>query len=167
MGSQKELTRAEAPLRFIGRIHTPYAEGSGTPIQAVYAPDVEATVVVEEAFAAALDDVEGFERLWLLYWMDRVAPFRPRVVPYRDTRERGLFATRSPSRPNPIGLSAVRLLGREASTLHVAGIDVLDGTPLLDLKPYVPAFDAFPSSRAGWFDACGTDRRVADGRFHD
>ena len=68
---------------------------------------------------------------------------------------------------NPIGLSAVRLLGREASTLHVAGIDVLDGTPLLDLKPYVPAFDAFPSSRAGWFDACGTDRRVADGRFHD
>lgn len=70
MGSEPERTYAETPLRFIGRIHTPYAEGPGTPIQAVYAPDVEATVVVEGTFAAALDDVEGFERIWLVYWFD-------------------------------------------------------------------------------------------------
>jgi tRNA (adenine37-N6)-methyltransferase len=154
-------------LRVVGRIHTPFGEGAGTPIQPVYAEDIEGTVVLDESFAAALDDLEGFERLWLLYWMDRVVPFRPRVVPYRDTRERGLFATRSPCRPNPIGLSAVRLLRREGRVLHVAGVDILDGTPLLDVKPYVPEFDAFPSSKAGWLDAGGADRRIADGRFHD
>jgi tRNA-Thr(GGU) m(6)t(6)A37 methyltransferase TsaA len=156
-----------ASLRVVGRIHTPFTAGPGTPIQAVYAPDVEGTVVVEEAFADALDDIEGFERLWLVYWMDRVSPFRPKVVPYRDTRERGLFATRSPCRPNPIGLSVVRLLRREGRVLSVAGLDVLDGTPLLDVKPYVPAFDAFPSSGAGWFDESDADRQVADGRFHE
>lgn len=154
-------------LRVVGRIQTPFGEGEGTPIQTVYAEGAEGTVVLDESFAPALDDLEGFERLWLLYWMDRVVPFRPRVVPYRDTRERGLFATRSPCRPNPIGLSAVRLLRREGHVLHVAGVDILDGTPLLDVKPYVPEFDAFPSSKAGWLDAGGADRRIADGRFHD
>lgn len=167
MESDRDGRRDGMVLRVVGRIRTPFREGAGTPIQSVYAPDAEGTVVVEEPFAAALDDVDGFERLWLLYWMDRVAPFRPRVVPYRDTRERGLFATRSPCRPNPIGLSVVRLVRREGRVLHVAGVDVLDGTPLLDVKPYVPEFDAFPSSRAGWLDACGADRRVADGRFHE
>ena len=167
MGSELGNDLGAVSLRSIGRIRTPFREAPGTPIQAVYAPDVEATVEIDAPFAAALDDVEGFERLWLLYLMDRVGPFRPRVVPYRDTRERGLFATRSPCRPNPIGLSAVRLLRREGSILHVAGIDVLDGTPLLDLKPYVPRFDAFPASRAGWFDGSGSDRTHADGRFHE
>lgn len=167
MESDRDGRRDGMVLRVVGRIRTPFREAAGTPIQTVYAPDAEGTVVVDEPFAAALDDLEGFERLWLLYWMDRVAPFRPRVVPYRDTRERGLFATRSPCRPNPIGLSVVRLVRREGRVLYVAGVDVLDGTPLLDVKPYVPEFDAFPSSRAGWLDACGADRRVADGRFHE
>lgn len=154
-------------LRVIGRVYTPFTEGAGTPIQPAYAQDAEGTAVVDEPFATALDDLDGFERIWLLFWMDRVVPFRPRVVPYRDTRERGLFATRSPSRPNPIGLSVVRLVRREGRVLHVAGVDILNGTPLLDVKPYVPEFDAFPSSKAGWLDACGADRRVADGRFHE
>lgn len=156
----------EIALQVIGRIRTPFTEAPGTPIQPAYAKGAEGEVVVDARFAAALEDVDGFERLWLVYLMDRVGPFRPRVVPYRDTTERGLFATRSPSRPNPIGLSVVRLLSREGRILRVADVDVLDGTPLLDLKPYVPEFDAFPSSRAGWFDASGSDRRVADGRFH-
>ena len=167
MESFQDRTRVEMVLRVIGRVHTPFSEGAGTPIQPVYAPDAEGTVVVDEPFAAALDDLEGFERIWLLFWMDRVVPFRPRVVPYRDTRERGLFATRSPCRPNPIGLSVVRLVRREGPVLHVAGVDILDGTPLLDVKPYVPDFDAFPSSKAGWLDERGADRRVADGRFHE
>jgi tRNA-Thr(GGU) m(6)t(6)A37 methyltransferase TsaA len=151
----------------IGCIRTPFVEARGTPIQAAYAQGVEGRVVVEPPLAAALDDVEGFERVWLLYWMDRVTGFRTRVVPYRDTRERGLFATRSPCRPNPIGLSVVRVLRRDGPVLHVADVDMLDGTPLLDVKPYVPEFDAHPSSRAGWFERCGADRRVADGRFHE
>ena len=81
-------------------------------------------------------------------------------------QERGLFATRSPCRPNPIGMSVVRLLRREGNVLHVADLDILDETPLLDIKPCVPEFDSHPMSKAGWFDTCGVDRKVADGRFH-
>jgi tRNA-Thr(GGU) m(6)t(6)A37 methyltransferase TsaA len=128
---------------------------------------VEGEVMVEDALEPALEDIDGFERIWLVYWFDRAGTFTPRVVPYRDTREHGLFATRSPCRPNPVGLSVVRLLGRHGSTLRVSGIDVLDGTPLLDLKPYVPAFDAYPSSKAGWLDESHEDRRTADDRFHE
>jgi tRNA-Thr(GGU) m(6)t(6)A37 methyltransferase TsaA len=153
-------------LQVIGHIRTPFGAPAGTPIQPAYAAAAEGEVVVAERFAAALDDLEGFERVWLLYWMDRVASFRPHVVPYRDTRERGLFATRSPCRPNPLGLSVVRLLERRGRVLRVADVDMLDDTPLLDIKPYVPAFDAHPTARAGWLDTQGVDRRVADDRFH-
>jgi len=153
-------------LRPVGVIRTGFTEAVGTPIQPAYGRGAEGQVIIEERFAPALDDLDGFERVWLLFWMDRVGPFQARVVPYRDTRERGLFSTRSPCRPNPLGLSAVRLLRREGRILHVADIDVLDGTPLLDIKPYVPEFDAHPASKAGWFDSCSQDRKVADGRFH-
>ncbi len=154
-------------IQAIGTIRTPFLEAAGTPIQTPYRGGVEGLVLVHEFYAPALDDIEGFERLWLIYWMDRVGPFKTRVLPYRDTKEHGLFATRSPSRPNPIGMSVVHFLRREGATLHVADIDILDGTPLLDIKPYVPEFDAHPGSKAGWFDAAGVDRRMADGRFHD
>jgi len=159
--------RVEINLRVIGRIRTPFVQATGTPIQPTYAQGAEGQVIVDDPFAAALDDIEGFERVWLVYWMDRVVAFRPRVVPYRDTRERGLFATRSPCRPNPIGLSVVRLVRRDERVLHVADVDILDDTPLLDIKPYVPEFDAHPSSKSGWLDACGRDRRIADGRFRE
>jgi tRNA-Thr(GGU) m(6)t(6)A37 methyltransferase TsaA len=156
------------PIKFqpIGTIRTPYLEAHGTPIQTAYGEGIEGLVLIDEMYAPALDDIEGFERLWLIYWMDRTGPFRPRVVPYRDTKEHGLFATRSPSRPNSIGISVVRLLRREGATLRVGDIDILDGTPLLDIKPYIPQFDAYPGCRAGWFDSAGVDRRHADGRFH-
>jgi tRNA-Thr(GGU) m(6)t(6)A37 methyltransferase TsaA len=150
----------------IGVIRSPHRAAAGTPIQPSYADSIEGEVVLDPALAPALDDLEGFERVWLIYWLDRAGPFRPHVVPYRDDREHGLFATRSPCRPNPIGLSAVRLLDRAGNVLRVAGLDVLDGTPLLDLKPYVPEFDAHPASRAGWLDQPGVDRRRADDRFH-
>lgn len=168
MNENDERARFPGPtLQVIGSIRTPFHEATGTPIQPAYARGAEGRVLVDEAYAGALDDLEGFERVWLLYWMDRACGFRPRVVPYRDTREHGLFATRSPCRPNPIGLSAVRLLGREGNVLHVEGVDMLDGTPLVDLKPYVPEFDAHPGSRAGWFDDRTTDREAADDRFHE
>ncbi|RLB64594.1 MAG: tRNA (N6-threonylcarbamoyladenosine(37)-N6)-methyltransferase TrmO [Deltaproteobacteria bacterium] len=153
-------------LQAIGVIRSDHTEAAGTPIQPVYAGGETGQVIVDEPYAAALDDIEGFERLWLLYWMDRVQGFKPHVVPYRDTQEHGLFATRSPSRPNPIGLSVVRLLRREGRVLVVTDVDILDGTPLIDIKPYVSTFDAHPVSRAGWFDTCGTDRQRADDRFH-
>lgn len=153
--------------RVIGVIRTPFVEPAGTPIQPVYGQNVEGRVLVDEPYAPALDDIEGFERLWLIYWMDRVGKFKTKIVPYRDDREHGLFATRSPSRPNPIGISVVRLLRREGSVLHVLDIDILDGTRLLDIKPYVPIFDSHPDSRAGWVDERRVDRRVADPRFHE
>jgi tRNA (adenine37-N6)-methyltransferase len=150
----------------IGEIHTPFHEASGTPIQTVYGQDIQGRIELKEAYAAALDDIEGFERLWLIYWLDRVGTYKPKVVPYRDTQEHGLFATRSPGRPNPIGLSVVRFLRREGSTLYVLDMDILNGTKLLDIKPYIPAFDSHPVSRAGWFDNAGVDCRTADDRFH-
>lgn len=154
-------------LKPIGVIYTPFCEAPGTPIQPAYAEGALGQVVLDEGYVAAALDIEGFERVWLIYWLDRAGPYKPRVVPYRDTREHGLFATRSPCRPNPIGMSVVRLLGREGGVLKVADVDMLDGTPLLDIKPYVPEFDARPSSRAGWFEKAGENRRHADGRFHD
>lgn len=162
----REDSRAGISLRVIGRIRTPFVAAPGTPIQSAYAEGSEGSVVVDDVFAEALDDLEGFDRVWLVYWMDRVSSFKPHVVPYRDTRARGLFATRSPCRPNPIGMSVVRLLGRDGGRLRVADVDILDDTPLLDIKPYVPEFDAHPSAKAGWFDECGVDRRIADARFH-
>ena len=154
-------------LRVIGRVRTPFLEEAGTPIQAAYAQGAEGRVILDDIFAPALDGIEGFERVWLVYWMDRAAAFRPRVTPYRDTQQRGLFATRAPCRPNPIGMSVVRLVRRDGSTVHVVDVDILDNTPLLDIKPYVPEFDSHPSSKAGWFDARRTDRTLADGRFNE
>ena len=153
-------------IKPIGIIRTPFLVAEGTPIQPVYGQNVEGRILVRESYDSALDDIDGFERLWLIYWMDRTGRFKVRVRPYRDNKEHGLFATRSPSRPNPIGLSVVRLLRREGSTLYVTDIDILDGTQLIDIKPYIPEFDAHSISRAGWFDAPGVDRRYADNRFH-
>jgi tRNA-Thr(GGU) m(6)t(6)A37 methyltransferase TsaA len=124
-------------------------------------------VVVREDLEPALMDVEGFERIWLLYAFDRAGSFEPRVTPYRDTQEHGLFATRAPSRPNPLGISVVRLIARADNVLRVCDVDVLDGTPLLDIKPYVPEFDAYPDAKAGWLDQRRDERRVADARFHE
>ena len=164
---QEENPELQVTARVIGVIRTPFTEPAGTPIQSVYGENTEGQVLLYEPYAAALDDIEGFDRLWLIYWMDRVSEFKPRIIPYRDDREHGLFATRSPSRPNPIGMSVVRLLRREGSILCIADIDMLDGSRLLDIKPYIPAFDSHPVSRAGWVDTCRVDRRTADDRFHE
>ncbi len=150
----------------IGVIRSPFHEQAGTPIQPVYAADAVGEVEVLPEYQPALRDLDGFDRIWLLYQFHRAGAYQPRVVPFRDNEPRGLFATRAPTRPIPIGLSVVELLSIERNVLRVRGIDVLDGTPLLDIKPYVPAFDAHPGSRAGWFDEQREDRREADGRFH-
>jgi tRNA-Thr(GGU) m(6)t(6)A37 methyltransferase TsaA len=149
----------------IGVIHTPHREQAGAPIQSACAEGVLGTVAVFDPYVEALADLAGFERIWLLYHFDRSRAWKSLAVPYRDDVERGLFSTRAPARPNPIGLSVVRLLSIEWNTLHVQDVDVLDGTPLLDIKPYVPRFDAYPDARAGWLDASASEQRVADDRF--
>ena len=149
----------------IGVIETPFRDPAGTPIQASRANGARGTIRIEPRFHAGLKDLEGFERIWLVYWFHRAPGAHLLVTPFLDTCERGVFATRAPTRPSPVGISAVRLLSVNEGILEVADVDIIDGTPLLDLKPYVPEFDCYPGSRAGWFDEANSRRRVADERF--
>jgi tRNA-Thr(GGU) m(6)t(6)A37 methyltransferase TsaA len=152
------------PIKPIGIIHSPFQEVAGTPIQPAAARGIEGSVEVFPEFVGGLQDLEGFERIWLLYWFHRAGPARLVVTPFLDETPRGVFATRAPTRPNPIGLSAVELLRVEGSTLYIRDVDMLDGTPLLDIKPYAPRFDHFAVTRMGWLaEARGPE--VADDRF--
>ncbi len=104
-------------------------------------------------YESALRDLAGFDRVWLLWWFHRNEGWRPLVLPPRGpVQRRGVFATRSPHRPNPLGLTPVPLLGINGRTLLLGACDLVDGTPVFDLKPYVPSFDSFPDSKAGWID---------------
>jgi tRNA (adenine37-N6)-methyltransferase len=155
-------------LKQIGTIHTSFRKADGTPVQPVMAAGTDGVVEVFPEYLGALADLAGFERVWLVYWFHRATDAKLRVRPFLDDAERGLFATRAPCRPNPIGISSVRLVAVESTGLRVAEVDVLDGTPLLDIKPYVPRFDSFPEARAGWLDRVEVQRREgvrADSRF--
>jgi tRNA (adenine37-N6)-methyltransferase len=147
-------------LEPIGVIRTPFGEKDEIPIQPVFSQAV-GRVDVHPRYAAGLQDIEGFSHIILLYALHRSSGYKLLVKPFLDHQERGIFATRHPRRPNPIGLSVVRLLARNGSTLEVEGIDVLDGTPLLDIKPYVPDFDIVIGARAGWYDSRSEDGRTA------
>jgi tRNA-Thr(GGU) m(6)t(6)A37 methyltransferase TsaA len=149
----------------IGMIHSPHQGAAGTPVQAALAAGVQGTVEVFPEYAAGLRDLDSFERIWLVYWFDRAKPAQLAVTPYLDTTPRGLFATRAPCRPNPIGFSPVRLLGIKGRILQVDGLDILDNAPLLDIKPYIPEFDAFEAKRIGWCAEVQGGGTVADGRF--
>ncbi|MBB3177505.1 tRNA (N6-threonylcarbamoyladenosine(37)-N6)-methyltransferase TrmO [Variovorax sp. Sphag1AA] len=140
-------------LRPIGIVHSRFTEVAGMPIQTAGAPDEPGRIEVLPEFAAGLKDIEGFEYLILLTHMHRASKELLEVVPFLDTETHGVFATRAPARPNRIGLSIVRLVSVEGCTLHFTGNDMLDETPVLDIKPYVPRFDARGTDRVGWFAA--------------
>jgi len=152
-------------LKPIGLIHSPFRRAAETPIQTRMAEGVEGSVEVFPEFVPALRDLDGFERIWLLYWFDRAAPAQMVVEPFLDQCQHGVFATRSPCRPNPLGLSCVRLLGVDGARLRIGEVDILDATPLLDIKPYVPAFDCFEVQRVGWLANKGSSAAYADDRF--
>lgn len=137
-------------IKAIGTIHSPFTHLKGMPIQPPGASDVKGTIEVFEEYADGLLDLDGFSHIILLYHFHRSKGFKLRVVPFLDTAERGVFATRAPKRPNPIGLSIVRLERIEGRILHIDGVDILDGTPVIDIKPYVPDFDQQENVRAGW-----------------
>jgi tRNA-Thr(GGU) m(6)t(6)A37 methyltransferase TsaA len=151
----------------IGTIHSPFRQPAGTPIQPSRASGATGVVRVEAPFQQGLRDLEGFERIWLVYYFyfHEAPPGQLLVRPFLDTTSRGVFSTRSPARPTPLGMSAVRLLSVHEDCLEVADIDVIDGTPLLDIKPYVPEFDSYPGSKAGWFDESNSQLQHADDRF--
>jgi tRNA (adenine37-N6)-methyltransferase len=160
-------TAAGAPITLapIGVFRGPFTEAAEAPRQPPAAATVPARIELypRPGFEHALSDLEGWEYLWVVFWFDRAGGFRPKVLPPRSTVRRGLFATRSPHRPNPIGLSAVRLLRVEGLTIHVEGVDILDGTPVLDLKPYVPYADAYPQAKTGWLTPDPDGERVPTG----
>jgi tRNA (adenine37-N6)-methyltransferase len=144
----------EYVMRPIGVIHSPFTEKQNTPIQAVRSQAVGRVEVFPE-FAAGLQDLEGFSHIFLLYVFHASQGYSLQVQPFLDNQLHGLFSTRYPSRPNPIGLSVVRLLSRQDNILEVQGVDVLDGTPLLDIKPYIPEFDVREHTINGWYDSRG------------
>ncbi len=140
-------------IQTIGIIHSPYHTREEMPIQPPGAAYVEGTVEVFSRYVDGLADLDGFSHIYLLYRFHCTRKVRMRVIPFLDTVHRGVFATRAPSRPSHIGLSIVELLAVDGNLLRVRGIDILDGTPLLDIKPYVPGFDDRPGARTGWIPA--------------
>ncbi len=134
----------------IGTIHTPFKERKGTPVQPKMGKGIRGTINIFNQFTPGLKDLEGFSHVVLLYYFHLSEGYSLEVTPFLDERLRGLFATRAPKRPSPIGMSVVRLEKVEGNILHIVDIDIIDGTPLLDLKPYVPAFDEDVDVRLGW-----------------
>jgi len=160
----------ELTCRPIGVLRTPFAEAQGCPIQPAGARGVMGRAELEPRLAPALTDLEGFSHLILLYHCHLAGGARLKVRPFLDQAERGLFAVRAPARPNPIGLSVVRLVGVEGAVLNLTDVDMVDGSPLLDIKPYVPAFDQPPGPvRVGWMEGKAEAAAAirADRRFQD
>jgi len=160
------------PMISIGTIHTPFKTPKGMPIQGALSGNEAGEVIVKPAFQNGLSDLDGFSHIVLLYLFHRLDAFRLIVTPYLDDQERGIFATRSPARPNPIGMTVVQLDAIEDGRLMVRGVDMLDGTPLLDIKPSIPVFDHPDHTRCGWFEPHLKRLQqektipVADDRFH-
>lgn len=151
----------------IGMIHSPFTDIAGMPIQPVGARGIRGTIEIREDLREGLSDLAAFSRVILIYALHRCSGYSLTVIPFLDPAPHGVFATRSPKRPNAIGLSVVKLVGVDGCTVTIEDVDVLDGTPLLDLKPYIPSFDAYPDSCCGWFEHTAENAREirSDDRF--
>jgi tRNA-Thr(GGU) m(6)t(6)A37 methyltransferase TsaA len=162
-----DLRDLEIVCRPIGVIRTPFKDVDNMPIQAAAATGILGTVEVLPEFAAGLEGLGGFSHIILLYRFHLAAAVSLRVTPFLDSHPQGVFATRAPVRPNALGLSVVRLLAVDGTTLRVENVDMVDGSPLLDIKPYVPEFDVHAADRIGWLKQAPKTLRHAksDRRF--
>ena len=151
----------------IGIIHSPFKKIEGMPIQPVGASSAQGRVKVFPEYAEGLKDLDGFSHVILLYHFHQVKDSALIVTPFMDSHPRGVFSTRAPKRPNPIGISVVKLLRIDGAILHIENVDILDETPLLDIKPYVPEFDQYPAEHIGWLEQTkGSAReKKTDSRF--
>jgi tRNA-Thr(GGU) m(6)t(6)A37 methyltransferase TsaA len=141
----------EILMKAIGVIHTPFQEKIGVPIQSSRS-EIVGTVEVFPQYLDGLDGIDEFSHIYLLYELHRAEPFESlKVQPFLDDQSHGIFATRFPVRPNPLGISVVQITGRKDNLILFKGADMLDGTPLLDIKPYIPEFDIFSVSKIGWY----------------
>jgi tRNA-Thr(GGU) m(6)t(6)A37 methyltransferase TsaA len=134
----------------IGIIHSPFNDVKGMPIQPAGARGVAGTVEIKQEYVDGLKDIEGFSHIILIYHFHLSKNYSLKVKPFLDDNLHGVFATRAPRRPNPIGISIVRLVKVEGCILHIEDVDIVDGTPLLDIKPYVPEFDIHETQKIGW-----------------
>lgn len=151
----------------IGTIRSPFKTVEGTPIQPVGAKGVRGQIELRDEFVEGLRDLEGFSHIILIYHFHLSKGFEPAVKPFLGGERRGLFATRAPKRPNPIGISVVKLIGINGRNITIEDVDVLDGTPLLDIKPYIPQFDPGDAAKIGWLSGRVQDveKLRADDRF--
>ena len=151
----------------IGTVLSPFSDPRDMPIQPVGARGVRGTIELDPTYATGLKDLEGFSRIIVLYHFHRSNGYSLEVVPFLDKATRGVFATRAPRRPNTIGITMLKLIAVDGATLTVEDVDILDGTPVLDIKPYVPEFDAYPDERAGWLTTRSESARTmrSDDRF--
>lgn len=148
----------------IGFIRSEHIKAKDTPIQPVYAQECAGTVEILPEYEKGLTDIEGFSHIILLNWLHESGTCKMLVKPFLEDVEHGVFATRSPCRPNPVGLSIVRLIRRVGSILSIQGVDILDGTPVLDIKPYSSLFDCFPDARNGWQEAVSSKEAACRGK---
>lgn len=154
-------------IKPIGVIKSEFTSVEHMPIQPKSAEGHIGEVHIYEEFVDGLKDLDGFSHIYLLYFFHKVKEYKLRVVPFLDTAEHGIFATRAPVRPNPVGISIVKLLTIDGNVLTVDGIDVLDDTPLIDIKPYVERFDKIEAPMNGWLDQCPENLKAkrSDNRF--
>ncbi|MEA4917512.1 tRNA (N6-threonylcarbamoyladenosine(37)-N6)-methyltransferase TrmO [Proteiniphilum sp.] len=137
----------------IGIIHTPHADVKNMPIQPVAAEGVRGWIELFPEYAEGLKDLEGFSHITLLYRFHKIEGYKLTVIPFMDTQERGIFSCKAPKRPNAIGLSTVKLVGIEGNRVHIEQVDMLDGTPLIDIKPFYPRYDnRIEGVKIGWLE---------------
>jgi tRNA-Thr(GGU) m(6)t(6)A37 methyltransferase TsaA len=136
----------------IGTIYTPFKTKKGMPIQSKGAMGIKGQIILNENLVAGLADLDGFSHIILIYYFHESAGFELKIIPFLDETKRGVFSTRAPSRPNSIGISVVRLLNIEKNILNIENVDMIDGTPLLDIKPYIPDFDIHEIDKCGWLE---------------
>ncbi|NCB39731.1 MAG: tRNA (N6-threonylcarbamoyladenosine(37)-N6)-methyltransferase TrmO [Erysipelotrichia bacterium] len=154
-------------FKAVGIVESRFEQQAGTPIQGKMAPKETACIRIFDEFAAGLKDIEGFSYIYVFFKFDRASEAKLLVKPYLDTIERGVFATRSPLRPNPLGMTIVKLERVESNCLYVSGVDILNGSPVIDIKPYIPDFDQHNPEKIGWYENKNkkSDLVLADDRF--
>ncbi|MBT3189236.1 MAG: tRNA (N6-threonylcarbamoyladenosine(37)-N6)-methyltransferase TrmO [Anaerolineae bacterium] len=151
----------------IGIIHSPFTELSGMPIQPTSESSAKGHLEIYPEFLDGLKDLDGFSHIYLLYHLHKAAPAKLQLKPFLDDEKRGVFSTRAPRRPNAIGLSLVKIERVEGNFVFVENIDVLNETPLLDIKPYIPEFEGAEDIRTGWIEKAKgkVHKKKSDGRF--
>jgi len=158
---------ATITFKTVGFVESRFEQQAGTPIQGRMAPEETARIIIFDEYSEAVQDLEGFSHIYVFFKFDRASEKKLRVKPYLDTVERGVFATRSPLRPNPLGMTIVRLERVEGNVLYISGVDILNNSPVIDIKPYIPDFDHQNPEKIGWYEKSAERNRLvlADDRF--